>query len=50
MNIKKFLLDKIKIFISNLLYYGLRIFPLENKIVIRTFEGRKFGDNIQFIA
>ena len=50
MNIKKFLLDKIKIFISNLLYYGLRIFPLENKIVIRTFEGRKFGDNPQFIA
>lgn len=47
---KKFLVDKLKIVISNILYYSLRLFPLEDKIVIRSFEGRKFGDNPQFIA
>lgn len=31
------------------LFYIFRIFPLQNKIVITTFRGKKYGDNSQYI-
>ena len=31
------------------LYYLFRFFPLQNKIIASTFQGRKYGDNPQFI-
>ena len=36
-------------YLSTALFYIFRIFPLQNKIVITTFRGKKYGDNSQYI-
>lgn len=44
------ILDKLSFTTSTPIYYFVRLFPLQNKVVASTFMGRKYGDNTKFIV
>lgn len=49
-NIKKIISEILKSIVARSMFLVLRPFQLGNKVVIRSFEGKKYGDNPQYIV
>ena len=40
---------RIKLLVSNIMFFVCRLFPIQNKIIATTMRGRKYGDNPKYI-